>query len=529
MSNGRAIQVDSPNVSYCKEYIESVLDYSVNYTEKQDDKFMIKPIMTKISIRTKIKVPKTGLMMVGIGGNIGTTLTAGIFANKNGFTWEKGSSIKSPNWLGSITQSSTIRVGRDANGKDVYAPLKSILPMIEPNDLEIDGWDISSMDLGQAMKRAEVLDMNLQNKLMKCMTQIKPKPSIFIPEFLEADQSERADNVIKTDKKSEALDLIRTDIRHFKKCKKLDQVIILWIANTERSSGEIKGVNDTSDNILRSICKNESEISPSTIFAVAAILEGCIYINGSSSNTFANGLVELAEKWGVHIVGDDVNAGQTKLKSVVLEFLVTAGIKPITIMSVSQVGNNDGHIVSQQKKPKTDEVNDISQLNSILYNPGENPDYTAITTFVPSVGDSKKAMDEYTSEVFMHGENSLIIQNTCADSLLASPLLLDLIILADVFNRIEVGSNNVDYTPLHPALSALSYFLKTPFIPNNGQAVNSIFRQRSCVENILRACVGIPAETNMLLEQMLPAKIFIDDSPKDTGHEVTSPCKKCQG
>jgi len=103
-------------------------------------------------------VPKTGLMMVGLGGNNGTTLTAGIFANKYGYTWETKSGVKSPNWFGSITQSSTVRVGMDASGRDVYVPLKSLVPMINPNDIEIDGWDISSLDLGQAMKRAEVYD-----------------------------------------------------------------------------------------------------------------------------------------------------------------------------------------------------------------------------------------------------------------------------------------------------------------------------------------------------------------------------------
>lgn len=99
-------------------------------------------------------------MMVGLGGNNGTTLTAGIFANKFGYTWETKVGVKSPNWFGSITQSSTIRVGMDANGKDVYVPLKSLVPMVNPNDIEIDGWDISSMNLGEAMKRSKVRVIN---------------------------------------------------------------------------------------------------------------------------------------------------------------------------------------------------------------------------------------------------------------------------------------------------------------------------------------------------------------------------------
>jgi len=110
------------------------------------------------------------------------------------------------------------------------------------------------------------------------MSKIKPRPSIYDSDFIASNQSHRADNVIKTEKKSEALDQIRTDIRDFKKSKGLDQVIVLWTANTERFSEELEELNGTSDNLLNSICKNESEISPSTLFAVASILEGVRFL-----------------------------------------------------------------------------------------------------------------------------------------------------------------------------------------------------------------------------------------------------------
>lgn len=127
-----------------------------------------------------------------------------------------------------------------------------------------------------------MLDIGLQNKLLPHMSKIKPRPSIYSPDFIAANQSARADNVIKTIKKSEALDQIRSDIKDFKTCNNLDQVIVLWTANTERFSDEIEGLNDTSDNLLNSICKNESEISPSTLFAVASILEGVIFFQNKN-------------------------------------------------------------------------------------------------------------------------------------------------------------------------------------------------------------------------------------------------------
>lgn len=70
-----------------------------------------------------------------------------------------------------------------------------------------------------------------------------------------------------------------------------------------------------------------AEVSPSTLFAVASILEGCAFINGSPQNTFVPGAIELAVQRKVFIGGDDFKSGQTKIKSVLVDFLVSAGIK----------------------------------------------------------------------------------------------------------------------------------------------------------------------------------------------------------
>lgn len=85
-------------------------------------------------------------------------------------------------------------------------------------------------------------------------------------------KSKRANNII-TGTKIEQLNLIRNDIVRFKTAKGLDRVIVLWTANTERFSEIVPGVNDTADNLLKAIEEDHSEISPSTMFAVAAALE----------------------------------------------------------------------------------------------------------------------------------------------------------------------------------------------------------------------------------------------------------------
>lgn len=298
------------------------------------------------------------------------------------------------------------------------------------------------------------------------------------------------------------------DFRDFKNKSGVDKIIVLWTANTERFCDIKTGLNTTLIELEKSLKENNSEISPSTIFAMASISEGCTYINGSPQNTFVPGVIEMAEKYGVFISGDDFKSGQTKIKSVLVDFLVGAGIKPVSIVSYNHLGNNDGKNLSAPEQfrskeiSKSNVVDDMVKSNHLIYGPEEHPDHVVVIKYVPYVGDSKRAMDEYTSKIMMGGHNTLVIHNTCEDSLLASPLILDLVILGELCSRIQVKKNDTvsEYVPFNSVLSILSYLCKAPLVPKNTPIVNSLFRQRSAIENILRACVGLPPISNLSLE-----------------------------
>jgi myo-inositol-1-phosphate synthase len=173
--------------------------------------------------------------------------------------------------------------------------------------------------------------------------------------------------------KAEQLATLRKHITDFKAAHGLDKVIVLWSANTERYSDLVAGLNDTADNLLAAIARGEAEVSPSTVFAVASILEGCTYINGSPQNTFVPGVMELAQRHSVYIGGDDFKSGQTKMKSVMVDFLVSAGIKPVSIVSYNHLGNNDGKNLSAPQQFRSKEiskssvVDDMVDSNRILY------------------------------------------------------------------------------------------------------------------------------------------------------------------
>ena len=500
--------VASDKVTYGETHIDSTYEYQTTEVVKEGGKTIARPTSTTYQFRTERKVPKVGLMLVGLGGNNGSTCTAGIIANKMKLSWETKEGVKKANYWGSVTQASTSRLGgHGPHCSDVYVPFSSLLPMVSPNDLVIGGWDISKANLADAMARAKVLDIDLQRQLRPHMEGIVPLPSIYYPDFIAANQSERADNVLLGESKAAHLEQIRKDIRDFKAKNGLDKVIVLWTANTERFASVQAGVNDTAENLMASISDNEPEIAPSTIFAVASILEGSIYINGSPQNTFVPGVIELAEKHDVMIGGDDFKSGQTKMKSVMVDFLVSAGIKPTSIVSYNHLGNNDGKNLSapqtfrSKEISKSNVVDDMVGSNRTLYQPHEHPDHVVVIKYVPYVGDSKRAMDEYTSEIFMGGTNTIVMHNTCEDSLLATPLILDLAILAEMTSRISYKTGAMtSYGSLHPIMSILSYLIKAPLVPPGTPVVNALFKQRCCIENIFRACVGLPPDNSMTLE-----------------------------
>lgn len=285
------------------------------------------------------------------------------------------------------------------------------------------------------------------------------------------------------------------------------------------------------ENLLAAIKRGEHEISPSTLYAVACVLEGVPYINGSPQNTFVPGLLELAVQKGVHIAGDDFKSGQTKMKSVLTDFLISAGLKVMkflleylifrflqlfhtTILETMTertsvlLNNSDQRklanrmllmIWSSQIKFSTNQMN--TQTTALLLNMYPMLETGSHNYFTSADFTSKRALDEYISEIFMGGHNTIAIHNTCEDSLLAAPIMLDLIIIAEMMDRITYKTKEMnEFETFHPVLSILSFLCKAPLVPQNTPVVNALFKQRAQIDNIFRACVGLPPENNMRLE-----------------------------
>ncbi|RNC50360.1 myo-inositol-1-phosphate synthase, partial [Trypanosoma cruzi] len=201
------------NVQYTEEAITAKYVYRTTRVKESKEEVIVGPVNVALRFRTLRKRAKCGLMMVGWGGNNGSTVTAGILANKHGLTWRTKKGVLHPNYFGSITQSSTLNLGMTSDMKEVFVPLKDVVPMINPNDLAIGGWDCSGMSLVDAMHRAQVLDVALQDALYEYMRDMKPLPAVFDLDFVAENQQERADNILSVQHKWEAVEKLRSDIR----------------------------------------------------------------------------------------------------------------------------------------------------------------------------------------------------------------------------------------------------------------------------------------------------------------------------
>ncbi|CAE8631670.1 unnamed protein product [Polarella glacialis] len=473
--------------------------YQHRFTLVDDAETSYQPVCQEKRVVTQKLVPKVGVMLVGLTGNNGSTFVAGILANKHKVSWETRTGTKSPNFFGSFSQSATARVGFKRDEKtgafsDLNKPISEILPMARPVDFVMGGWDMSGVNMYQACKRAQVLEPTLLDQLKPELERIIPLPAALNPDFIAGNQTDRVDNVLSgTDR--ELIEQLRSDIRAMKTL--VDKVVVLWTANTEKClKPEIETVEDLQERI-----REGKALPASVLYCVAAIEEQVLFINGSPQNTFHPAVIEYARQHGSLLAGSDFKSGQTRFKTVMGDFLIGSGIRISACASYNHLGNNDGRNLQDpmcfdsKKNSKSGVLNDAIRSNAILYPEGKDHiDHEVVIKYVPAVGDSKRALDEYTSDIFMNGRNTISSYNVCEDSLLAAPIMIDLVVLGELLSRIKVDGNS-----LGPLLSYLSFFLKAPDTNQPNYVVNSFTRQRQILTSLLMVAAGIIPDDGTLL------------------------------
>ena len=189
-----------------------------------------------IKIRIENNNSKIGVLLVGIGGNNGSTLVTSLLAYKKGLTWENKNGIHNVNFLGSIYEYGSINLGYNKEGKIISKLMKDMAPFKNPKDIIIGGWDICKDNLYECCKKNKVIEPQLYNQLKDDLINIIPMKSIYYENFIAQNQKERSNNYISTYSKWNDVLNIVSDITKFKLENNLDNVIVIWTASTEKQN-----------------------------------------------------------------------------------------------------------------------------------------------------------------------------------------------------------------------------------------------------------------------------------------------------
>jgi myo-inositol-1-phosphate synthase len=361
---------------------------------------------------------------------------------------------------------------------------RELYPFADPTNIEFGGWDIQNVNLSEAVQQAGVLNWQIEEKLRDQLSKIKPMRGYYSPGFIASNQRERANHVIdETMSLVRVLGLLRENIREFK--ERVGRVVVMWTANTERMIEEEPDVHYMWADLFKAIIEDRRDmVSPSMLYAIASILEGCPYVNGSPQNTFVGAVRELARREKVYIGGSDFKTGQTRFKSMMADYLACCGIRIGSIASYNHLGNNDGKNLSEdmcfrsKELSKRDVIQDIVEGNPRIYE-GISPDHCIVIKYLPRVGDSKRALDEYVCDIFMGGEQTFSVYNVCEDSLLAAAVMVDILLVTELFSRLKPVEDT-------PHLTPLSLFFKSPLPDEFGGVVNSFRIQYRILEDSLQ-------------------------------------------
>ena len=420
---------------------------------------------------------KLGVMWVGLGA-VTTTMITGVLMARKG--------LAKP--VGSMTQYDKIRVGKGENAK--YLHYGEIVPLADLKDLVFGAWDVYPANAFESAVNAEVLRAKDILPVEDELKAIVPMKAAF-----DHNYAKRLDGTNVKDCKTrwEMVEALREDIRRFKAENGCERVVVIWAASTEiyvPVDNEVHGTLAALEAAMKA--DDRDRIAPSMCYAYAALTEGAPFIMGAPNTTVdIPAMWELAEKTKMPIAGKDFKTGQTLVKSGFAPIIGTRCLGLSGWFSTNILGNRDGLVLDDPDNFRTKEVSKLSTLESILV-PEKQPDlYTDYyhkvrINYYPPRGDDKEGWDNIDIFGWMGYPMQVKINFLCRDSILAAPLMLDLVLLSDLAAR--DGRYGIQ--------RFLSFYLKSPMhdYTQNEVPVNHLFQQYVMLKNAIREMGGYEAD-----------------------------------
>ncbi|MDB5115769.1 MAG: Myo-inositol-phosphate synthase [Mucilaginibacter sp.] len=430
---------------------------------------------------------KLGILIPGLGA-VATTLIAGVEAVRKG--------ISQP--FGSVTQMGTIRLGKRTENR--RPKIKDFVPLANLNDIVFGGWDVYSDNVYEAATNAAVLEQGLLSK-------IKPELEAIVPMKAAFDKN-YAKNLIGTHVKQgtryELAQQVTEDIQNFKEKNGCDRIVLVWCGSTEIYY-EASDVHSSLEKFEQGLKNDDKLISPSMIYAYAALKLGIPFANGAPNLTVdIPALIELAKITQTPIAGKDFKTGQTLMKTILAPGLAARSLGVNGWFSDNILGNRDGLVLDDPDNFKTKEVSKLGVLEDI-FKPEDNPElygniYHKIRiNYYPPHGDNKESWDNIDIFGWLGYKMQIKINFLCRDSILAAPIALDLALFSDFAKRANLSG----------VQEWLSFYLKSPQTAPGLHPENDIFKQLIKLENTLRYLMGEDLITHLGLdyyEEMAEAK-----------------------
>lgn len=408
---------------------------------------------------------KLAILTPGMGA-VTSTLIAGVLAVKK--------DLAKP--IGSLTQMGKIRLGKRSENRSKL--IKDLVPLASLEDIVFGGWDIFHDNAYEAALKAKVVDRYLLEQVRPEMEKIKPMSAVFDERYVKNIQGE---NTKKYKTLMEATDMLRLDMRTFMEKNGCSRAVIVWCASTE-AYNPIKEVHSDLKAFEDGLKNNDPAISPSQIYAYAAIKERIPYVNGSPNiSVEIPALQELAQEMAVSIGGSDFKTGQTLMKTIVAPGLKNRLLGVEGWFSTNILGNRDGQVLDDPDSFRSKEVSKGSVLEDIL-SKEEYPDlYTNLfhkirIEYYPPRGDNKEGWDNIDIVGWLGERMQIKIDFLCKDSILAAPIVLDLALFIDLSQR--AGMRGIQ--------EWLGFYLKAPLTKPGIKAVNDLSLQLLKLENTLR-------------------------------------------
>ena len=425
---------------------------------------------------------KLGIMIPGMGA-VATTFVAGVEAVRKG--------ISSP--IGSLTQMGTVRLGKRTEGRS--PKVNDFVPLSQLDDLVFTGWDIFEDDMYAAAGKAGVLDRSLLEQVKPFLSSIKPRKAVFDTNYVKKLDGP---NVKQGRNKMELAEQVRQDIQDFKQSSGAERLVMIWCGSTETFI-EAGPVHQTVESFEKGLAASDENIAPSMIYSYAALKEGVPFANGAPNLTVdIPAMQQLSKQNDAPICGKDYKTGQTLIKTILAPGFKARMIGLSGWFSTNILGNRDGEVLDDPGSFKTKEESKLSVLEHILQ-PELYPElygnicHKVRINYYPPRGDNKEGWDNIDIFGWLGYPMQIKVDFLCRDSILAAPIVLDLVLFLDLAKR-SAALRGIGIQEW------LSFYFKSPMHAEGLYPEHDLFIQSMKLKNTLRHLMGEEMITHLGLE-----------------------------